>query len=197
MRTPATLDRREVLPQLIPNQQEYLYITGLAGPARDAAALTEDGPNLFTMAGCMGAATSMGLGVAMSMPGKKIIVITGDGELLMNIGSLATVATIGPQNLSIICIDNGCHGETGGQTGHTSHNTNLEMIASGAGLASAMTIETEDDLALGAKFLNESPGPRFIQLRVKDGPPSVYKRSLDLVECRLRFRNALLHSEGL
>ena len=59
-----------------------------------------------------------------------------------------------------------------------------------------MTIETEDDLATGAKFLTESPGPRFIQLRVMDGPPSVYKRSLDLVECRLRFRNALMHSDG-
>lgn len=102
---PATLDRRDILAQLFPNQHHQLFISGLAGPARDAAALCEDGPNLFTMAGCMGAATSMGHGVAVSAPDKDVVVIAGDGELLMNIGSLVTVATVAPDNLSIICID--------------------------------------------------------------------------------------------
>jgi len=190
--TPATLDRREVLSRLFPNPQEHLFITGLAGSARDSAALTEDGPNLFTMAGAMGAATSMGLGVAMGAPERIVTVITGDGELLMNIGSLATVATVAPANLSIVCIDNGCHGETGGQNGHTSNKTNLEMMARGAGIASTMTIVTEDDLARGAAFLAEAPGPRFIQIRVVDGPPATYKRNLNPAECRIRFRNAIL-----
>jgi len=189
-----TLDRRNVLSVLFPNQEDYLFITGLAGSARDAAGLTEDGDNLFTMAGAMGAATSMGLGVAMSAPDRKVAVITGDGELLMNIGSLATVSTIAPANLSIVCIDNGCHGETGGQTGHTSNKTNLEMMAKGAGITSTMTIEAESDLAKGAVFLVDAPGPRFIQLRVMDGPPTSYKRNMDLAECRLRFRNAYLNS---
>ena len=114
-----TLDRREILKPIIPNPEDYLIITGLAGPARDAAALTDDGTNTFTMAGCMGAAVSMGLGMALAAPDRQILVITGDGELLMNLGSLASVATLQPANLSIVCIDNGCHGETGGQTGHS------------------------------------------------------------------------------
>jgi phosphonopyruvate decarboxylase len=189
--TPATLDRREVLSQLFPDQKEYLFISGLAGSARDAAALTDDGANLFTMAGTMGAATCMGLGVAMSAPERKVAVITGDGELLMNIGSLATVATISPANLSIVCIDNGCHGETGGQNGHTSNKTNLELMARGAGIISTMTVVTESDLTDAATFLTEAPGPRFIQVRVMDGPPADYKRNMDPAECRVRFRNAI------
>jgi len=189
--TPATLDRREVLSRLFPDQNEYLFISGLAGSARDAAALTDDGANLFTMAGTMGAAASMGLGVAMSAPERKVAVITGDGELLMNIGSLATVATISPANLSIVCIDNGCHGETGGQNGHTSNKTNLELMARGAGITSTMTVVTESDLTDAAIFLAEAPGPRFIQVRVMDGPPADYKRNMDPAECRIRFRNGI------
>lgn len=188
--TPATLDRRELLPKLFPNQQDQLFISGLAGPARDTAALCDDGANLFTMAGTMGAATSMGLGVAISAPNRNVVVIAGDGEMLMNIGSLVTVATIAPENLTIVCIDNGCHGETGGQTGHTSNNTNLETMAKGAGIASTMTVETEQDVATAADFINTSPGPRFILLRVMAGPPTVYKRNINMTECRARFRDA-------
>lgn len=194
MMSPATLDRREVLPVLFPNQEDYLFISGLAGPARDAAALTGDGPNIFTMAGTMGAAMSMGLGLAMSSPERKVAVIAGDGEMLMNIGSLATIATIGPENLSLLCIDNGCHGETGGQTGHTSNKTDLEMMARGAGITSTMKVESNDDLAKAARMLVEAPGPRFVQIRVQDGPPSAFKRNMDLAECRLRFRNAYMAS---
>jgi thiamine pyrophosphate-dependent acetolactate synthase large subunit-like protein len=188
--TPATLDRRNILAEIFPDPDQYLFVTGLAGPARDGAALTHDGPNMFTMAGAMGAAISMGLGMAMCAPDRKIAVITGDGELMMNVGSLIVVSTIAPKNLSIVCIDNGCHGETGGQTGHTSNRTNLEMIARGAGLPSTLKLESSSDLAKAAGFLREAPGPRFIWARVMNGPPSVYKRNLDPDECRIRFHNA-------
>jgi phosphonopyruvate decarboxylase len=188
--TPATLDRREVLSHIFPNPNDYLFVTGLAGSARDTASLTKDGNNTFTMAGAMGAAVSTGLGVAMSAPNRKVVVITGDGELLMNIGSLATVATIAPTNLSIICIDNGCHGDTGGQTGHTSNKTNLLMMAQGAGFDSTLLIEAVSELAIGSKFLVNAQGPRFVHLRVMDGPPTVIKRNMDLTECRIRFRAA-------
>ena len=192
----GTLDRRDVLAKLFPHQEEYLFVTGLAGPAKDAAALCNDGTNIFTMAGTMGAAISMGLGVAMSAPNRKVAVIAGDGEMLMNIGSLATVATVNSENLSLVCIDNGCHGETGGQTGHTSNNTNLEIMAQGAGFTSTLTIETNAQLTAGRLFLNEAPGPRFILIRVMEGPPTSYKRNFDLAECRLRFRNAYLNSSS-
>ena len=188
--TAPTLDRRDVLSQLFPSPQDYLFVSGLAGSARDAAGLTDDGANLFTMAGTMGAAVPMGLGLALSAPKAQVAVITGDGEMLMNVGVLATVATMAPGNLSIVCIDNGCHGETGGQPGHTATRTDLALMGKGAGLASTMTAVTPEDLAEGAKFLIEAAAPRLLVVRVTDGPPTAYVRNLDPAECRLRFRRA-------
>ncbi len=190
--TETTLDRRDLLTHLFADPDGHLFISGLAGAARDAAALTGDGDNLFTMAGTMGAAVSMGLGVALSAPEKPVAVITGDGEVLMNIGSLATVATIAPSNLSIVCINNGRHGETGGQAGHTSGLADLEMIARGMGIASTMTISNPDQLAEAAAFLADAPSPRFLVVSVTDGPPTTYKRNMDPAACRLRFRDAYL-----
>ncbi len=187
-----TLDRRDVLPVLFPKPDDYLFVSGLAGSARDAAGLTGDGVNLFTMAGTMGAAVPMGLGIALAAPEAQVAVITGDGEMLMNVGVLATVATMAPGNLTIVCIDNGCHGETGGQPGHTAIRTDLALMGQGAGLASTMTANTADDLAAGAKFLIEAAGPRLLVVRVTDGPPTAYVRNLDPAECRLRFRQATL-----
>lgn len=190
--TQPMLDRREILPQLFPDTDGHLFISGLAGPARDAAALTGDSEKLYTMAGTMGAAVCMGLGTALSAPESKVAVITGDGELLMNIGSLATVATMQPENLSIVVIDNGCHGETGGQPGHTARKTDLAKMAEGAGIGSVRTVASPDELADAAAFLQEASGPRFLVTRVMQGPPSEFSRNLDPAACRLRFRNAYL-----
>jgi|TARA_B110000438_G_scaffold226108_1_gene220252 phosphonopyruvate decarboxylase len=190
----STLNRQDVLAILFPSTEEFLFITGLAGSARDAAGLTNDGDNLFTMAGCMGAAVPMGLGVALCAPKKQVVVITGDGELLMSIGSLASVATMAPDNFSIVCIDNGCHGETGGQTGHTSKRTDLSKIAEGAGIASVMALERYEELEAGRKFLSSGISPRFLQVRVSDGPPTKFKRNLNPIHCRIRFREAYFKS---
>ena len=189
---PANIDRRDLLPGLFPDHEEWLFISGLAGASRDTASLTGDGAHLYSMAGTMGAAVPMGLGLALSAPEARVAVITGDGEMLMNVGVLATVATLAPQNLSIVCIDNGCHGETGGQPGHTAMNTDLALMAKGAGLASTMTANTADDLAEGAKFLIEAAAPRLLVVRVTAGPPTAFVRNLDPAECRLRFRQATL-----
>lgn len=190
--TESLLDRRELLPQILPDHAEYLIVSGLAGASRDAAALTSEADTLFTMGGAMGAAVPIGLGMALSAPDRKVAVITGDGELLMNIGCLATVATAAPKNLSIICIDNGQHGETGGQKGHTAERTNLEMMAQGAGIHSTMTISRPEELEAAAHFLIDSPAPRFLLARVMPGPPSDWKRNWYLADCRTRFRNAVL-----
>jgi thiamine pyrophosphate-dependent acetolactate synthase large subunit-like protein len=192
--TNATIDRRELLGKLVPNPDDYLIISGLAGAARDAAALTEDGDNLFTMAGAMGAAVSMGLGVAMSAPDRQVLVITGDGELMMNMGGLATVASAAPKNLSIICIDNGVHAETGGQLGHTSRGTDLAMVAQGTGLTSVMKVTNDTEIDEAAKFLTGSAAPRFLLVKVTDGPPASFKRNMDPTACRIRFRNAYMAS---
>ncbi len=194
--TESTLDRREVLARLFPEPDRYLLVAGLAGAARDAAALTAEADNLITLGGAMGGAVSMALGVALAAPADQVAVITGDGELLMNVGALATVASMMPANLSIVCIDNGRHLETGGQLSHTARRTNLAVMAQGAGLASTMTIENPGQLAAAAAFLIESPAPRFLCVRVVTGPPADYKRDWDLAACRLRFRNAYLDRQS-
>ena len=186
------LDRREFLPKLFPDPSAYLIVSGLAGASKDAAALTLEGDNLFTMGGAMGAAVSIGLGMALSAPDRQIAVITGDGELMMNIGSLATVATAAPQNLSIVCIDNGRHGETGGQKSHTAERTDLELMAKGAGIPATLTIARPEELEAALRFLTESPAPRFLLARVLPGPPSDWKRNWNLADCRTRFRDAVL-----
>ena len=190
--TEAKIDRRELLPQLFENPDDYLFVSGLAGAAKDTSALTDDGDNLYTMAGTMGAAVPMGLGVALNASDRKVVVVTGDGELLMGIGSLVTVASMAPANLSIVCIDNAQHGETGGQSGHTGKATDLETIAKGAGFSSTMTITCSDQIKDGVGFLATATGPRFLNVRVTDGLPSTYKRNMDPAACRHRFRNAYL-----
>lgn len=189
-----SLDRRQVLKALFPTPANYLFVSGLAGAAKDAAGLTDDGDNLFTMAGTMGAAVSVGLGVALSAPEAEVAVITGDGEMLMNVGALATVASMAPGNLTIVCIDNGCHGETGGQPSHTAIRTDLAKMGAAAGLPSTMTVSSAGELKKAAEFVAAAKGPKLLVVRVTDGPPTAYVRDMDPAACRLRFRNAYLGS---
>ena len=185
----GNIDRRELLPQLFPNHEEWLFVSGLAGASKDAAALTNDGANIYTMAGTMGAAVAMGLGIALSAPNKNVAAINGDGEMLMGIGSLITVATAQPQNLTIVCEDNAMHGETGRQTGHTAGAANLETIAQGAGITSTMSISEPSEIAAAAAFIREAPGPRFLLVRILPTLPAAFKRDMDMAACRVRFRD--------
>jgi len=187
-----TLDRRDLLAPLFPDPDRYLFVTGLAGAARDVCALTGEADSFSCLGGAMGAAVSMALGMALSAPGERIVCVTGDGELLMNVGALATVASMMPDNLAIVCVDNGCHGETGGQPGHTARRTDLAKMAEGAGIPSVLTVQSASQLADAAKFLADSPAPRFLWARVMDGPPAAWSRNWNFAECRLRFRNAYL-----
>ena len=186
------LDRVTAIPALIGKHQDFLFVTGLAGTSRDIAALTQDGGHTYTMAGAMGGACMIGLGLALARRDKQVLVVTGDGELLMNIGSLATIAVMNPPNLSVICIDNGHYGETGYQRSHTSLGVDLEKIAAGSGIKRTLTIETEAEIAEGARLIREGNGTAFVLLRVKPTEPPPYKRNLDPAACRVRFRTALL-----
>jgi phosphonopyruvate decarboxylase len=186
------MDRQKAVPALIGNPSDFLFVTGLAGTSRDIAALTNDGDNLFTMAGTMGAAVSMGLGLALARPDRKVLVVTGDGELLMNVGALATVGVLDPPNLGIVCVDNGHYGETGYQKSHTSRGVDLERMAQGAGIKSTCTVDSEQQLPKGARLLRESNGTSFVLLRVAPGDPPPFKRDLHAGAARVRFRMGLL-----
>lgn len=186
------LDRREAVPALIGRHEDFLIIAGLAGTARDIAHLVKDGDNAFTLAGAMGAAAAMGLGLALARPDKRVLVITGDGELLMNVGTLATIAVLNPPNLAIVCVDNGHYGETGYQKSHTSLGVDLEKMAQGAGIGRTLSISRDSEIAEGARLIRDGNGTSFVLLRVKPTDPPKLKRSLDPALERLRFRQALL-----
>src|SRR5882757_6399116 len=165
------LDRREALPALIGRHEDFLIVAGLAGTARDIAALTQNAANGFAMGGAMGGACMIGLGLALAQRDRRVLVITGDGELLMNVGALATVAVLNPPNLSIVCVDNGHYGETGYQKSHTSLGVDLEKMAVGAGIKVTRTIGREAEIADGARLLRDGNGSTFLVLRVAPTEP--------------------------
>jgi thiamine pyrophosphate-dependent acetolactate synthase large subunit-like protein len=186
------LDRCRAIPALIGRHEDFLIVSGLAGTARDIAALTDDGVNAYTMAGAMGGAAMIALGLALARPDKRVLAVTGDGELLMNVGALATIGILNPPNLAIICVDNGHYGETGYQRSHTSLGVDLERIAAGSGIERTLTIAEEGRIAEGGRLIREGNGTAFVLLRVAPTDPPAYKRNFDLAACRHRFRAALL-----
>ena len=186
------LDRKIAVPAIVGDPSDLLIVCGLAGASKDIAHLTDDGDNIFTMAGAMGGATAMGLGLALSRPDKRVLVVTGDGELLMNVGTLATVGIMKPANLSILCVDNGHYGETGYQESHTQRGVDLEVIAQGSAIPVTRTVTTEDQIAEAAQVLRNTNASSFILLRVSTEPPPAVKRSMDASERKTAFRRALL-----
>lgn len=186
------LDRCQAVPALLGRHEDFLIVTGLAGAARDVAALTDDGAHIYAMAGAMGAAAMMGFGLALAQTERRVLVVTGDGELLMNIGALATIAVADRPNLSIVCVDNGHYGETGYQKSHTSLGVDLEKMAIGAGFKITRTVTREDEILSASRLIREANGTAFVCLRVKATNPPSYRRLLDPAACRNRFRSALL-----
>jgi phosphonopyruvate decarboxylase len=189
------LDRAEAVPALIGRHEDFLIIAGLGGTASDVAAITGDAASVYSLGGAMGAACMMGLGLALARPKERVLVVTGDGELLMNVGALATIAVLDPANLAILCVDNGHYGETGWQKSHTSLGTDLEKIAIGCGIRQTRTVSSNAELAEGARLLRAGNGTRFIVLRVAAGEPPPGKRNFDGSLMRDRFRAALARAQ--
>ncbi len=186
------LDRCDVVPQLVGDPNDFLIIAGLAGTAKDTASLCEPNANYFACAGIMGGATALGLGLALAQPERRVLILTGDGELLMNVGSLATVGLMNPPNLSILCVDNGHYGETGYQKSHTSLGVNLATIATGSGIAAVQTVMEESDIAAAATLLRQMDEPSFVLLKVKPTDPPKVRRPMDATLVKNRFRDDLL-----
>jgi len=187
-----TLDRKLAVPALIGDPSDLLIVSGLAGAAKDVAAHTGESDNVYLMGGAMGAGVPFALGLAYAQPSRRVLAVTGDGDLMMSIGILSTIGAMQPPNLAILCVDNGHYGETGYQAGHTSRGVDLEQIARGSGIAAAHTVSAEADYAAAAHALRHSNGPAFVWLRVSIAPPPAYKRSFDAAERKTIFRRALL-----
>jgi len=186
----AAIDRREFVSALLGRCPEALVVTGLGSSAYDVFA-AGDRPTNFYLWGAMGGAASIGLGLALAQPDKSVIVVTGDGEQLMGIGSLATIGAKRPANLTIVVLDNGHYGETGMQRSHTSLGISLVAIAKGAGIADAMAINGLEGVSGLAEKIAARTGAAFAQVFIKPDEPPRALPPRDGAYVKNRFREAL------
>ena len=188
-----SLDRKKAIPILLGDTDRFLIISGLAGPAKDIGFLTKESSNTFLFGGAMGGALPTSLGLALARPKDAILCVSGDGDVLMSMGSLATIATMKPKNLIIICVDNSLYLETGGQKSHTGLGVDLDVVSQGCGFLKTKTITNEDELLQGARLVNNNfNGPTFILLRVNQSKPPQYSRNWNASQAKIKFRQNLL-----
>lgn len=140
------LQRRAIVRELLRDRGDLLVVAGLGATAWDVASVGDD-PRDFPLWGAMGGATMIGLGLALAQPTRTVLVLTGDGEMLMGLGSLATLAAQRPPNLRVVVIDNEHYGETGKQQTHTGRGTDLAAVALGCGFPHARTIRDAGEIA--------------------------------------------------
>jgi len=186
------LPRREAVTRLLAHRPSDLFvISGLGSATYDLAAAGDDARN-FYLWGAMGGALSMGLGLALAQPFKRILVLTGDGELLMGLGSLATVGVQAARNLAVAVLDNETYGETGGQASHTAHGIDLADVARACRFREVMTVRTPEELATLRDLLLRMSGPVLgvIKTAAADVPRVLPERDGHAI--RRRFRQAVL-----
>ena len=185
------LDRREVTRRLLANRGDLLVIGGLGGTAWDITTAGDSALN-FPLWGGMGNAAMIGLGLAIAQPDKRVLVITGDGEMLMGLGGLATIGTQQPENLVVVVFDNELYGETGRQATHTADRTDLAAIANGAGIEDSRIVYTMDDVEDLAEAIRSRTGLLFAQVKISDDPGPLVLPPRDGAHLKTRFRQALL-----
>jgi thiamine pyrophosphate-dependent acetolactate synthase large subunit-like protein len=188
MRNDGTLDRRAVVAALLRDPGELLVVTGLGAPTYDASA-AGDRPLNFYLWGAMGGAAMVGLGLALAQPRRRVLVLTGDGEMLMGMGSLATVAAAKASNLSIAVLDNARFGETGSQRSHTGLTTDLEAVAAACGWATTTTARDMEAVeTLSLRLRRES---LFAVVRISAEEKQRHLPPRDGAHLADRFRRAL------
>ena len=161
----ATIDRREFVSRLLAACPQALVITGLGSSSYDVFA-AGDRPENFYLWGAMGGAAVVGLGLALAQPERSVMVITGDGEQLMGLGSLSTIGAQQPANLSIVVLDNGHFGETGMQRSHTSLGTDLSAVARGCGIKNVVEIDEMGSVDSLGQVVNSRQGCTFAQVHI-------------------------------
>jgi thiamine pyrophosphate-dependent acetolactate synthase large subunit-like protein len=199
------LRRREVVAALLAERGDLLVIAGLGAPAWDTAA-AGDHPLTFPLWGAMGGALAMGLGLALAQPSRRVLVITGDGEMLMGLGMLATTAVQAPGNLAAVVLDNERYGETGMQATHTApdaanrsagnQGVDLAAMAASAGWKMTGTVRDEPALAKALPAIRAAQGPVFYDVKVRAEDLPLVLPPRDGVELKDRFRTALLGADG-
>jgi thiamine pyrophosphate-dependent acetolactate synthase large subunit-like protein len=185
------LRRREVAGALLADRGELLVVAGLGSAAWDVTA-AGDHPLTFPLWGAMGGAVAIGLGLALAQPGRRVLVITGDGDLLMGLGSLATVAAQRPANLAIVVFDNERYGETGMQPSHTAHGVDLALMARAAGFPLIGTLHDQAALEAALPLIRAAPGPLLYAVKVRAEALPFVLPPKDGAHLKDRFRGALI-----
>lgn len=184
----GTLDRRDVVATLMRDPGDLLVVTGLGAATYDVG-ITGDRPQNFYLWGAMGGTAMIGLGLAIAQPRRHVLVITGDGEMLMGMGSLATVAGAGVRNLSIAVLDNARFGETGSQRSHTGLTTDLAAVAAACGWTNTATARDMNEVeALSPRLRSEN---LFAVLRISAEEKPRFLPPRDGAYLTDRFRRAL------
>jgi thiamine pyrophosphate-dependent acetolactate synthase large subunit-like protein len=189
-RRQGTMDRRDVMSALLAGRGDALIVTGLGSTCYDAG--TADHPNTFYLWGGMGGAAMVGFGLALAQPRRRVVVITGDGEMLMGLGSLATIGAKHPDNLAIVVIDNEHYSETGMQPTHTQRGVSLAGIAQACDFPSAETIWSEPELTTSIPAIFARPGLVFRDVKVNTQRYPMSIRLRDGAHIKNRFREHLL-----
>ena len=184
------MDRRAFVAKLLGELPDALVVTGLGSPSYDVFAAGDRDLNYYLW-GAMGGSTSLALGLALAQPSRSVVVITGDGEQLMGIGSLATIGAKQPRNLSIVVLDNGHYGETGMQRSHTSLGTDLVAVAKGFGIADASSVDTLDGYSQVVRRVLARDGVSFTQVFIDATEPPRALPPRDGPFIKNRFRAAL------
>ncbi|MDA7946073.1 MAG: thiamine pyrophosphate-dependent enzyme [Hyphomicrobiaceae bacterium] len=186
------LNRRKAIVSLLQGRADDLFITGIGAAKSDVlAAVGSDSPIVFPLDGAMGCAVSVGLGLALTQPSRRIVVVTGDGELLMNLGSLAVVGVLSPANLIVVCIDNEHYGECGFQPTHTAYGTDLATIAYGSGITNVLRAQEWSELLSVAEIFDAADGPSFVLLKTSNEMSDELPRTRDAAVNKYIFRQAV------
>jgi thiamine pyrophosphate-dependent acetolactate synthase large subunit-like protein len=188
--TSNKIARRPLMAELLGLRGTSLIVTGLGSPTWDCFAAGDSPEYLYSWGG-MGLALPTALGVAIAQPNRRVVCVTGDGEILMGIGSLGVVGDQAPQNLGILVLDNERFGETGRQRGLTSGRTDIAAVAQGFGIAKTMTVTEQSAVPALAKLLFETPGPvlAVAKIAITDDPWALPEK--DGAAIGQRFRAAL------
>ena len=185
------LNRRDAVRELLRDRGDILVVTGLGSSSYDVFAAGDHDNNMYLW-GAMGGAAMVGLGLALAQPRRPVVVITGDGEQLMGLGGLATISVKKPGNLTLVVLDNGQYGETGGQKSHTALGVDLYRIAAATGFASAGELRTMTEIgSYRTELAKLTGGPRYVSVRVAAGNLPRALPARDGVVLKNRFRARL------
>ncbi|MFX1257428.1 MAG: sulfopyruvate decarboxylase subunit beta [Promethearchaeota archaeon] len=182
------MKRFDAIKEIVKFLDDQLLICNLGIPSKELYFLKDRSKN-FYMLGSMGLASSIALGVAIARPEKKVWCIDGDGSILMNLGSLSTIANVNPNNLTLIVIDNGSYGSTGDQKTNTSKKTKLEIIAEGAGFESIRIINKKKNIIPTLKNLGK--GCHFILIKTEPGNANVDNIPFHPEKIKTRFMRSI------